>query len=121
MKVDNKIVNNNTPGNLLPIYHNFVIKITSNLCESNMLNVTFTSALYVYIIYYALCEHLVNMTHSQLNSSRIERQSLLEKLDNDTELFDECDYLDLTDTNSLDIKECDLNVIHLNVRGIISK
>ena len=86
-----------------------------------MLKVTVTCVLYVYIIYYALCVHPVNMVQSQLNSSRIERQSLLEKLDNETELFDECDYLDLTDTNSLDIKECDLNVIHLNIRGIISK
>ena len=86
-----------------------------------MLKETFTCVLYVYSIYCILCVHSVNMVQSQLESSRIERQSLLEKLDNETELFDECDYLDLTDTNSLDIKECDLNLIHLNIRGIISK
>ena len=86
-----------------------------------MLKVTITCVLYVYIVYYVLCVHFVNMVQSQLDSSRIDRPSLLEKLDNETELFDECDYLDLTDTNSLDIKECDLNIIHLNIRGIISK
>ena len=107
----------------MPIYHNFVINTTSNLCVCNMLKVTVTCVLYVYIVYYLLCVHLVNMVqpHHPLDTSKIDRQSLLEKLDNETELFDECDYLDLTDTNSLDIKECDLNIIHLNIRGIISK
>ena len=56
-----------------------------------------------------------------MNTSTITRQSLLHKLNNDTELFDECDYLDLTDSQTLDIKDCDLNLLHLNVRGIISK
>ena len=85
-----------------------------------MFKKTVTLVLYVYIIS-LLCMHFVNMVQSQLDSSRIERQSLLEKLDNETELFDECDYMDLTESNLIEIKECDLNIIHLNIRGIISK
>ena len=45
----------------------------------------------------------------------IERQSLLDKLETGTELYDECEYLDLTDSQTLDIKDCDLNLLHLNV------
>ena len=84
-----------------------------------MLKATVTLVLHMYILYCMFFAHFVNM--AQLDSSRIERQSLLDKLDNETELFDECDYLNLTDTSSLDIKDCDLNIIHLNIRGIISK
>ena len=81
---------------------------------------------FVYTLYFVcsiLFAHNVNMSLSQhdLNTHTITRQSLLHKLDNDTELFDECDYLDLTDSQTLDIKDCDLNLLHLNVRGIISK
>ena len=85
--------------------------------------------LFVILVYtlYSVCSmlfaHNVNMSLSQhdLNTSTIIRQSLLHQLDNDTELFDECDYLDLTNSQTLDIKDCDLNLLHLNVRGIISK
>ena len=85
--------------------------------------------LLVLLVYtlYSVCSmlfaHNVNMSLSQhdLNTSTIIRQSLLHQLDNDTELFDECDYLDLTNSQTLDIKDCDLNLLHLNVRGIISK
>ena len=85
--------------------------------------------MFVLLVYtlYSVCSmrfaHNVNMSLSQhdLNTSTITRQSLLHKLNNDTELFDECDYLDLTESQTLDIKDCDLNLLHLNVRGIISK
>ena len=80
--------------------------------------------LFVLFVLYTVCiSHIVNMppTHHDLDTSIITRKSLFETLDNDTELLDECEYLDLTNSQTLDIKDCDLNLLHLNVRGLISK
>ena len=80
--------------------------------------------LFVLFVLHTVCiSHIVNMSPTQhdLDTSTITRKSLLETLDNDTELFDKCEYLDLTDSQTLDIKDCDLNLLHLNVWGLISK
>ena len=80
--------------------------------------------LFVLFVLHTVCiSHIANMSPTQhdLDTSTITRKSLLETLDNDTELFDECEYLDLTDSQTLDIKDCDLNLLHLNVQGLIGK
>ena len=79
--------------------------------------------LFVLLVYtlYLVCSmrfaHNVNMSSLQydLNTSTITRLSLLHKLNHETDLFHECDYLDLTESQTLDIKDCDLNLLHLNV------
>ena len=80
--------------------------------------------LFVLLVLYIACiSHIVNMSPApnELDTSTITRKSLFETLDNDTELTDDCEYLDLTNSQTLDIKDCDLNLLHLNVRGLISK
>ena len=101
----------------LAFFYNNLVVIQLTL-ESVYMKMLFVLLVYtLYSVCSMLFAHNVNMSLSQhdLNTSTIIRQSLLHKLDNDTELFDECDYLDLTNSQTLDIKDCDLNLLHLNV------
>ena len=78
--------------------------------------------LFVLLVLYIVCTpHIVNMPPAPHDLDTVTRKSLFETLDNDTELSDDCEYLDLTNSQTLDIKDCDLNLLHLNVRGLISK
>ena len=96
----------NTLKALAYYYNNFIVILL--ILESVYMKMLFV--LFVYTLY-SVCSmrfaHNVNMSLSQhdLNTSTITRQSLLHKLNNDTELFDECDYLDLTESQTLDIKD----------------
>ena len=72
--------------------------------------------LFVLLVLYIVCiSHIVNMPPAPHDLDTVTRKSLFETLDNDTELSDDCEYLDLTNSQTLDIKDCDLNLLHLNV------